>query len=88
MKTIKVYIFDSEKVTENEDLGFNKNNKCFHEVDFHFDETQMSGYWIDPEIDDDTCTQDIIFYVAGQPFITPFSPATEGLLRTCLNLGL
>jgi hypothetical protein len=88
MKSIKIYIFDSAKVNENESLGFEKNGKCVQLVDFHFDETQLSGYWIDPDIDDDTNTQDINFYIAGQSFKTPYSNASELILRSCLNIGL
>lgn len=88
MKTIKIYIFDSAKLGENEDLGFKKNNKVCNLIDFHFDETQLAGYWIDPDIDDDTKTQDIVFYLAGQSFKTPFKPESEALLKSCLNLGL
>ena len=86
MKTIKIYIFDSAKFDENDNLGFRKNNKCCNLVDFHFDETKLSGYWIDPETDDDTLTQDIVFYVGGQSFKTPLTEQSEALLISCLNL--
>ena len=88
MKTIKIYIQDSEKVSENDNLGFEKNDKLFNLVDFHFDETQLSGYWIDPDIDSRMKTQNICFYLNGVSFTTPFNTESEVLLRSCLKPGL
>jgi hypothetical protein len=88
MKTIKIYIFDSEKIDENESVGFRVNKDTVRLVDFHFDETQLSGYWIDPDVNDDTGNQDIIFYVGGETFKTKWNPQNEELLRGCLKLGL
>ena len=88
MRTIKIYIFDSEKIDENESVGFRVNKDTVRLVDFHFDETQLSGYWIDPEVNDDTGSQDIIFYLGGVTFKTKWSPQNEKILRECLNLGL
>ena len=88
MRTIKVYICDSVKVSENDSLGYEKNGDLYHLIDFNFDETQLSGYWIDPDIDDDTKTQDIVFYLGGQSFKTPFTVESETILKSCLKLGL
>ncbi len=85
MKTIPIYIYDSAKLSENDSLGFEKNNKCCNLVDFHFDEMQLSGYWLDPDIDDDTKTQDIVFYIGGQSFKTPFTNVTIAILNSCLR---
>lgn len=85
MKVIKIYIFDSAKLNENDNLGFEKNHKCCNLVDLHFDEKQLAGYWIDPEFDDDTKTQDIIFYLCGQSFKTPLTLESETILRSCLS---
>lgn len=85
MKTIKIYTFDSAKLSENEDLGFTKNDECCKLIDFHFDEKQLSGYWIDTDIDDDTKTKDIVFYIGGQSFKTPFNLVSEAVLRSCLQ---
>jgi len=74
MKTIKIYIQDDEKISENDDLGFIKNNKLYNLVDFHFDETQLLGYWIDPDIDSETNRQNIMFYLGGTSFSTPLTP--------------
>lgn len=86
MKTIKIYIFDSAKLSENDDLGFAKNDLCCNLIDFNFDETQLVGYWIDPDIDDDTKTRDIVFYLNGQSFKTPYNAVSEALLNSCLNM--
>lgn len=88
MRTIKIYIFDSAKLSENDDLGFKKNNKVCNLIDLNFDETQLSGFWIDTDIDDDTKTQDIVFYLGGTSFKTPYTADSEALLRSCLKLGL
>lgn len=87
MKTIQIYIQDNEKVSENDVLGFEKN-KPYNLTDLHFDETQLSGYWIDPDIDSGSKTQNIIFYLGGTSFSTPFTPESELILRKCLNLSL
>jgi hypothetical protein len=87
MKIIKIYIQDNDKVSENESLGFEKN-KVYNLTDLHFDETQLSGYWIDPEIDTNMGTQNIIFYMGGSSFSTPLTLESETILRSCLNLGL
>lgn len=87
MKTIKIYIQDNDKVSENDSLGFDKN-KVYNIVDFHFDETQLSGYWIDPDIDSKMKTQNIIFYLGGTSFTTPLTLESELILRSCLNFGI
>ena len=88
MKTIKIYIQDNEKVSENDDLGFEKNKGIYKLIDFCFDETQLFGYWIDPDIDSKMGTQNIIFYIGGSSFTTPLTLESEVILRSCLNLGL
>jgi len=88
MKSIKIYICDSEKVSENDDLGFAKNDKLYNLTDLYFDETQLSGYWIDPDVDSKIGTQNIIFYLDGTSFITPLTLESETILRSCLNHGL
>ena len=88
MKTIKIYIQDNEKIGENDNLGFDKNNNIYNLIDFHFDETQLSGYWIDHEIDTKMGTQNIIFYLGGTSFSTPLTLESETILRSCLNFGL
>jgi hypothetical protein len=88
MKIIKIYIQDNDKVSENDSLGFEKNDKIFNLIDFHFDETQLSGYWIDPDNESRMKTKNIIFYLGGTSFTTPFTLESEAILRSCLNLGL
>jgi hypothetical protein len=87
MKVIKIYIQDNEKVSENDSLGFEKN-KVYNLTDLYFDETQLSGYWVDPDIDSKMKTQNIIFYLGGTSFTTPLTLESETILRSCLNLGL
>ncbi len=84
MKTIKIYIQDNAKIDENDQLGFEKNKGIYKLVNFFFDETQLSGYWVDPDIDDKTGSQNINFYVAGISFQTPWTTESEAILRSCL----
>jgi hypothetical protein len=86
MKKIKICIQDSEKISENDILGFEKNN-TINLTDLYFDETQLSGYWIDPAVDKDG-GQDIIFYIGGLSFVTPYNTMSEKILKDCLKLGL
>jgi hypothetical protein len=88
MKTIKIYIQDNDKIGENDDLGFDKNKGVYNLIDFYFDETQLLGYWVDPEIDTKMGTQNIIFYLGGTSFSTPLTLESEIILKSCLNLGL
>jgi hypothetical protein len=88
MKTIKVYICDNEKISENDSLGFDKNDKPYNLIDFHFDDTQLAGYWIDPDVDSRMKTQNIVFYLGGTSFTTPYTQESEAILRSCLNMGL
>lgn len=88
MKTIKIYIQNNEKIDENNSLGFEKNGGIYNLIDFYFDATQLSGYWIDPEVDTKMNTQNIIFYLGGTSFSTPWTPESEMILKSCLNIGL
>jgi hypothetical protein len=88
MKIIPIYICDSEKVSENDDMGFEKNGNLYKLLDFNFDETQLSGYWIDPDVDSRMRTRNIIFYLNGISFCTPFTEKSESILKNCLNLTL
>ena len=88
MKTIKIYIQDTEKIDENDSLGFDKNGGIYNLVDFNFNEMQLLGYWIDIEIDSKMGTQNINFYLGGTSFATPLTLESETILKSCLNLGL
>lgn len=88
MKNIKIYIQDSDKVSENEDLGFKKNDEPYSLTDLYFDETQLSGFWIDKEVDDRMGTLNIVFYLNGVSFCTPFNDNSLRELKECLNMGL
>lgn len=99
MITIPIYIFDSSKkdkvqklIDENDTLGFEKNKidkedliTKYSIVDFHIDERQFQGFWVDPGRDDDTKTFDIVLYICGMAFRTPYSNETEAILVGLLN---
>ena len=97
MQSIPIYIYDTaikEKIQalidENESLGFEKNkvpsNKIkFILVDFFFDEDKFIGYWVDTDINDDSGTVDIVFYIGGSSFRTPFSEERQRDLNLILN---
>jgi len=76
MFKVKIYIYDTAKAEENDRLGFDKNKVPFVLTDFIFKAEKLTGYWVDIETNDDTKTRDIIFYVDGQCFRTPYNPIT------------
>jgi hypothetical protein len=98
MITIPIYIYDASKKEkieamekENDILGFKKNEiqtmniYNFRLTDFRCDENKISGFWIDPDRDDDTGTFDIIFYFDGTSFRTPYSDKVEEYLINLLK---
>jgi hypothetical protein len=98
MITIPIYIYDSSKKEkieklkdENEDLGFEKNKISegnifnYRLTDFRCDENVISGFWIDPDRDNDTGTIDIVFYFDGTSFRTPYSKKVEMYLISLLK---
>jgi hypothetical protein len=85
MKSVPIYIFDSAKIEENESLGVKLNEEKCEIVDFIFNENHLSGFWIDTDIHDETHTKDIIFYLGGTTFRTPFSQYTINLFNSILN---
>lgn len=102
MTVIPIYIFDSAKSElaeklqqENDRLGFEKNKieelqreSRYSLVDFFFNERQLTGFWLDIDRDDDTKTKDIIVYIGGVSFRTPFSQEKHMQLIELLNLNL
>ena len=99
METIEIYIYDITKkglvdklLEENENLGFEKNkidqirtkNK-YALIDFHFNPRHLVGFWIDPDVDDDTNTIDIVLYIGSSSFRTPFTRNKEVRLMQLLT---
>lgn len=98
MQSIPIYIYDTavkEKIQalidENESLGFEKNKNIpspkikFILVDFFFDEDKFIGYWIDKDINDESGTVDIVIYIGGSSFRTPFSEERQRDINLILN---
>jgi hypothetical protein len=97
MKSIPIYIYDTaikEKIQalmdENESLGFDKNKipstkVKFILVDFFFNEEQFIGYWVDLDINDDSGTIDIVIYIGGSSFRTPYSEERQRFLNQLLS---
>jgi hypothetical protein len=87
MILLQIYIFDTSKkekiqklLDENENLGFQKNKVNEEDlfikhnlIDLYIDEKEIVAFWVDPDIDDDTKTRDIIFYTYGTSFRTPYT---------------
>ena len=86
MKTIKIYICDSEKAEYNNDLGVDKysNDEIYKLVDLKFDETKMNGYWVDPVINA-VGVRNIIFYLSGETLTTPLTAKSLAILDSCLD---
>ena len=97
MKSIPIYIYDTaikekiqELIDENESLGFEKNKIKepkikYSLVNFNFNEEKLLGYWIDNSVNDDTQTLDIVFYISGTSFRTPYSEECKLLLNRLLS---
>lgn len=83
--TVPIYINDSQKLQENEDLGFEKNAECTLIVDMHFRRESLTAFWIDPEVDENTSKRDIIFYLGELSFRTPLKQKTIQLFNSCLD---
>jgi hypothetical protein len=87
MITIPIYIFDESKksltqiqLDENERLGYEKNKIDPKDLgvkmrltDFFFAEKDFTGFWVDPDIHDDSKSKDIIFYIGTCCFRTPYT---------------
>lgn len=100
MITIKIYIYDPKPksiiqnlIDENDRLGFEKNkidkteeDRPKHQlVDFNFDERRVLGFWCDPDMDEDTGTFDLIFYIDGTAFRTPCNNEKIKIFTEILN---
>jgi hypothetical protein len=85
MKTILIYVVDNAKLEENEKIGFEMNKVKPTLIPFSFNEKHFVGYWVDPDENDDTGAFDIIFYMGGDVFKTPYKKETEELFKSILN---
>jgi len=95
MIRIPIYIRDSVKAKaalketeQRENLGLEYKRIPIPQVlvDMWIDETKISGFWVDPDIDDDTQARDIVFYlVVADGFRTPWTEEMESLLKSILN---
>jgi hypothetical protein len=85
MKTIQIYIYDLKKAEENESIGFEKNKDLCNVAELNFNESALSGFWLDPEVDEDTLSQNIIFYLHGTSFTAPYTKQNYELLRSCMK---
>ena len=54
-------------------------------VPFYINEKLLGGFWIDPDIHDDTKTMDIIFYVNGNNYRTPYTDDIKDFLVKVLT---
>lgn len=100
MKTIPIYIFDyairekvQKQLDENESMGFKKNNVTENDLkvpytitEFYFSESKLSGYWIDPDTDNDSGNKnDLIIFIGNQSFRSPYSADLIYLLNSLLK---
>lgn len=82
---------DAEKIKEENERNLNlglpviPSEKRMKLVDFHFVESHLGAFWCDPDIDDDSKTYDIIFYIDGNSYRTPWRKETEELFKTIIT---
>lgn len=74
--TIPIYLVNNKL----EDLGIESEDEF---ADFHFDTSCFFGYWIVK--DDEGKPIELMTYIGGQKFVTPYSEKTINLFETILN---
>lgn len=94
MITIPIYITDYElqRIEQEENdrlanLGVKSNKSKVQQklVPFNINEQHLSGFWIDPDFNDDSKTIDIVIYVHGNSFRTPYTNEMESRLIDVLT---
>jgi hypothetical protein len=84
IQCVDIYLIDYDKSDENENLGI-ENKDIATKTTFWFSDTALTGFYIDDNIDDYTKTQDIIFFLGGSSYRTPFNPETFCILTNILK---
>lgn len=85
MKSIEIFIWDGNKIKENELLGKDENDcKNMYLSNLNFSETSLDGYYIQQHIDSETNTRNIILIIGGSTFCSPYTEEKEKLLKSCL----
>ena len=78
---IPVYLFDSEEMDEREKLGLDED-KPLTVKQTTLETIYVSSFWRDPDVNHNTGTKDIVFYVDGVSFRTPY---TEKIINEVLR---
>jgi len=75
MFIIPIYIFDSneeDKIEWEKNLGIDKDEQVeIKQAPLYT--LYIDCYWIDPHVNSETKTKDIVFYVGGNSYRTPFT---------------
>ncbi len=85
MKSIEIFIWDGNKIKQNELLGkdtYDCTNMYLSNL--FFSETSIDGYYIQNHIDSETKTKNIIIVIGGSTFCSPYTEEKEKLLKSCL----
>ena len=79
---IIIQLLNGEQTSLNDLLG-KEDDIELQQVPLRF--VSIDCFWIDPEENDDTKTKDIIFYINGASFRTPYNPEREKLLMDAMG---
>ena len=74
---VQIKLINKEVEDRNDLLGINEEIGSYAE--FNFNENNFDGYWVDPDL------AEIIFYVSGHSFYTPYTVKTEGLFSNIIS---
>ena len=83
---IPIYIFDSEETSKREKLGIDEDEPITIQQ-ATLQTIYISSFWRDPNKNRDTGSHDIVFYIDGVSFRTPYSEKIiNNVLRPAMHV--
>ena len=84
--TIKVWVRNEKKNSKYVDLGIDRPIEgTYHLVELTFDDTKLRAVWVFPEEDEETGSQDMVFYTDFGDFRTPYDLGVYNELRETIE---
>lgn len=71
--TIPIYLYDQEEIDQRETLGIDEDEPLEKIMQAPLNTLYVDCYWTDPKENKNTRVKDIIFYINGANFRTPYS---------------